>query len=626
MMDTMKTNIPNGNKIDNRIPEGMPGGFFIYNVFDDEGICYADPNVLELFGCRNIEELRELSGNSFIGMVYPDDRERVENTIREYNVNIRMPHNYIRYRIKTKQETYRYVEDFGHRLHSIGGRTYCYVFIAALEQAEYNASKRIIIDQSQLSNVDLHMDSMTGLLNMDAFYLKSRELLNRESDVPVTVVVFDVLGLSDINRRLGHTEGDECIRDLAETVRHMMPEGSMFFRGHEAAVIAVCEDRSEQSLMDEITQVVRKCKSKILFGIGSVDYGNQDNTAEGGALQRALDDAELDLKIKKMLDEESSQSQTLTSLIRALHEVDSETKEHVQRTQKTGVALGRRIGLNALQLSMLQLLCLMHDIGKIAIPLEILNKPGKLNNDEWNMMRSHAEKGYNIAKSNDELRALAEYILYHHERWDGKGYPTGLSREDIPILSRIISVVDAYDAMVNDRCYRKAMTPEEAMKELRSNAGTQFDSNLVGEFLALLEENPSLSIGEKTNNPTVPTFDKINSAKADSGLTRPVHYTKYKLNIDDIIIEVDDFFTDLTGYSPEEAIGKMTQYDLIPDEERDYYIEQVREQFKEKDIAYLCHPLRRKDETVINVICNGERYFDSSVKEFRSTIMVFEVS
>ena len=616
----------NGNIKGSYIPAGMPGGIFVYNVFDDEGICYADPNVLELFGCRDIEELRELTGNRFIGMVYPDDRERLENTVREYNVNIRMPHNYIRYRIRTKQGTYRYVEDFGHRLHSIDGRTYCYVFIAALEQAEYEDSKRIIIDKAQSSNVGWNTDSLTGLLNMDAFYMKSRELLDRSADVPISVVVFDILGLSDINRRLGHAEGDECIRDLAEAVKCTMPEGSSIFRGHEAAVIAVCEGRSEQSLSGEIEQVVSRCKSRLLFGIGSVDTDRADNNGAGGALMGALEDAELDLRIKKMLDEKSSQSQTLTSLICALQEVDADTRAHVQRTQKTGVALGRRIGLSDLQISMLRLLCLLHDIGKIAIPLEILNKPGKLTDDEWTVMRSHTEKGYQIAMATEELSLLAEMILYHHERWDGEGYPAGLKQENIHVLSRIIAIVDAYDAMVNDRVYRKALKPEQAQKEILDNAGKQFDPHLAEEFIMLLKSSPELSLGAVTDGSKVRVFDRSVNEISGSGMTKPVAFSKYKLDVDDVIIEADDSFTRITGYTHEEAVGKLTQYDLIPEEERGYYSEQVKRQFSGGDISYLRHPLRRRDGTVVEVICNGERYFDASVKEFKSTVLVFEVT
>jgi len=135
-----------------------------------------------------------------------------------------------------------------------------------------------------------------------------------------------------------------------------------------------------------------------------------------------------------------------------------------------------------------------------------------------------------------------------------------------------------------------------------------------------------LSVGSKTDSSAVPAFERTEARSTGTGSTKAVNFAKYKLNLDDVIIEVDDSFVKKTGYTREDAVGKLTQYDLIPEQERDFYIEQVRRQFSSGDIAYLQHPLRRKDGTVIQVICNGERYFDSSVRAFRSTILVFEVS
>ena len=155
-----------------------------------------------------------------------------------------------------------------------------------------------------------------------------------------------------------------------------------------------------------------------------------------------------------------------------------------------GAELGKRIELTDSQQSNLSLLCLLHDIGKIGIPLEILNKPGKLSEEEWRILQSHTEKGYEIANSNNELRGIADEIRHHHERWDGKGYPDGLSRESIPILSRVIAVVDAFDAMTNNRSYRHAMSVSDATAELKKCAGSQFDPHIVSEFLRMLKENP----------------------------------------------------------------------------------------------------------------------------------------
>ena len=621
-------NNPADDMSTNRVPVDVPGGFFIYDVFGDEGICYADVNVLALFGCRDIDELRALTGNSFVGMVHPDERERVTETIKEVNRDRRKGHNYIRYRIVTAQGTYRYVEDFGHLLNG-GGSTYCYVFIAGLEQGEYDSSEHYIFDNAKAVRSDLYRDSLTGLQNKDALYLMAKEMQAdcREDSMPAcSVIVFDILGLRNINRTLGHAEGDARIKDLAEKIVERIPQGRIF-RGHDADIIAVCENCSEQETTEYITAVVDACKIPILFGVSSscCTEGVTAST-QGEVLLCALEEAQLDLRIKKMLNAKSNRSQTLSSLVRALEEVDADTEAHVRRTQKMGIALGRRIGMTDLQLSKLQLLCLLHDIGKIAVPLEILNKPGKLTDDEWAVLRAHPEKGYQIATAAEELRPLAEPILYHHERWDAKGYPAGLGTDDIPLLSRIISIVDAYDAMVNDRSYRKAMPPEKAKKEISDNAGTQFDPTLAAEFLAMLEEDPALSYGSVTDGGEVRVFERRVTQSSGVGQTKRVPYTKYTLNMDDVIISADGFFETLTGYAREDAVGRMSQFDLLPEEERDYYIEQVQLQFTTGNIAYLQHPLRRKDGTVIQVICNGERYFDSSVRAFRSSIMVFEVT
>ena len=322
---------------------------------------------------------------------------------------------------------------------------------------------------------------------------------------------------------------------------------------------------------------------------------------------------------------ESVRSQILSSLVHALEAVDSDTEAHVQRTRLMGKALGMKIGLSAYEGHSLNLLCLLHDIGKISVPLEILNKPGKLSEEEWAVLRSHPAKGASLVSSSEELSFLAPMILSHHERWDGKGYPRGLKGEEIPILARIISIVDAYDAMVNDRSYRKALSIEKAKEEIRLNAGTQFDPRLAAAFLEILEENPELAQGKKTGG-EVPEFVGFQSGETKKDFTAPIPFCNYILDADQYIIKVDEEFTKMTGYTEEEVLHKKTQFDMLPVEDVENYKVHVGNQFAlHENIAYLRHRIKRKDGKIITVACCGQVYFDSAAKVYRSKILVVEI-
>ena len=154
---------------------------------------------------------------------------------------------------------------------------------------------------------------------------------------------------------------------------------------------------------------------------------------------------------KKMLKEKSASSSIVNSLKQTLCESDYQTEEHVERTRKMAARLGKEMGLPDAEIGMLELLAALHDIGKVAIPQDIIKKKGKLTPEERAIIEQHTVKGYRIAKSSPELGDIADGILCHHENWDGTGYTNGLKGEEITLIARVISAVDSHDVMVNDR-------------------------------------------------------------------------------------------------------------------------------------------------------------------------------
>ena len=614
------------SSFENQVPEGLACGFFIYRSEGEQNILYADSNVVHLFGCDRYDEFLEYIGNSFPNMVHPDDRKKAEHSINAQTVESGHRHDYLRYRIITKQGEIRYIEDFGHIVYDGEGRGYYYVFIVSVTEQEYRSEYFNSFAEGQVAAMNWKIDPLTGLKNIVAFREELDNAVRTHNNRLCTVTVFDIIGLKHINRTAGRGLGDRLIRSLVQAIHEQMPESSLVYRGYDADIIVVCPDASEKDVIERINRTAQACPSQVFFGVASTADSaiNAGNEAKHITILQALEEAHYDLSVKKILNEKSVRSQALTAFVRALQEADQDTEEHVMRTRSMGIALGKRLGLSDAQLTSLELMCLLHDIGKIAIPLDILNKPGKLTENEWAVLRTHPDKGYQIAQSSDMLRPIAECIRYHHERWDGKGYPAGLSGEAIPMLSRIISIVDAYDAMVNDRCYRKALPPEHAKKEIADNAGTQFDPRMAAEFLRLLEENPELARGDKTGADEIRVFKRTRKLAAHAGNTQPVVYCEYKLDVDERIIEAGQNFEAVTGYSPAEALGKMTQYDLIPPDDLEDYLVHLGNQFAHSNTAYLRHRIRRKDGSIISVLCHGMRQFDSATRSFQSTVHIYE--
>ncbi len=488
-----------------------------------------------------------------------------------------------------------------------------------------NAKQKIIGRLFMFSDAHLSTDILTGFQNWDGFKFYATEH-KQELDGDFFVCVGDISQLSFINSTRGHQYGDKKIKELADLGRKYFPKDSYFVRGQDAYLIAFIAGVDNAEVEAALKNMERDFDLHFQY--------SWEKHKKGEDIFESIETAVKGVKQKKLLDKGSAHSAILSSLVRALEECDSDTEEHVQRTQQMGAALGKRIGLTDVQLSDLSLLCLLHDIGKIGVPLEILNKPGKLTNEEWESLRSHAEKGYQIANSSPELERIADMVLHHHERWDGAGYPAGLSKEAIPLLSRIIAVVDAYDAMVNDRSYRPALPEAKAREELRRCAGSQFDPGIVSEFLQLLEDtllnikrNVKIADSAEAEALVRAELEMDTASAAPSRNVHKIGYCRYILDEEMYIIGVDNYFEHLTGYTEADVKErKMRQSDLLPAEDRMEYTALVMDQLSKKPQAYLEHRVLCKDGSIIYVLCYGKRFFDSAVRAGRSEIIFVNIT
>jgi diguanylate cyclase (GGDEF)-like protein/PAS domain S-box-containing protein len=384
-------------------------------------------------------------------------------------------------------------------LHKSGQERWANVSAARLSENRFLCFMSDITEQKRAAEKLLFSsthDSMTGLCNRQFFDMEA-ERLDTQENLPLSILIGDINGLKLINDAVGHAEGDRIVVETAKFFSGFCKEGDVLARtgGDDFSFLL---PKTDHKTAEEILHRI----------LNTCDEHNQDieddllriNLALATTTKETIDEeftevykrAENIMQQRKLLEFRSSHSSTIASIRATMREKSHETEAHEERIAKMSRKVGMIMGLSQIDLDHIELLAQLHDIGKVGISEQILNKPGKLTPEEWLVMKKHPEIGERIALSTASLAPIAKYILCHHERWDGTGYPQGLAGEDIPLLSRIISIVDSYDAMTEDRVYQKAITHEEALGEIKRNAGTQFDpqiSRIFCEEVSKLEKS-----------------------------------------------------------------------------------------------------------------------------------------
>ncbi len=342
----------------------------------------------------------------------------------------------------------------------------------------------------EISYLSYH-DHLTGLYNR-RFYEEELKRLDTERNLPLTIVIGDVNGLKLINDSFGHDKGDELIKKVAEVIKNGCRADDIIARlGGDEFVILLPKTNNF-----EAEQIIKRIQEETLKEeLGSIDisvsFGWKTKNKKEEKTQDLFKKAEDHMYMKKLFEGPSMRGKTIQTIVRTLHEKIRE-EQHSYRVSILCKRMGEALGLSESEIQELHSVGLLHDIGKIAIEDTILNKPGKLTSDEWEEIKRHPEIGYRILSTVNDMAEISEYVLAHHERWDGLGYPKGLKREEIPLQSRIINIADAYDAMTSARSYCSVLSEKAAIEELQANAGLQFDPQLITIFIdkVLVNDEP----------------------------------------------------------------------------------------------------------------------------------------
>ncbi|HAF85053.1 MAG TPA: diguanylate cyclase [Sphaerochaeta sp.] len=327
-------------------------------------------------------------------------------------------------------------------------------------------------------------DALTGFYNRTHFEEHVNTFAS-EGRLPLTVAFSDVNGLRIINEAFGREQGNLLLQRISSIIKDKIGQGTYASRvgGDEVALVFFNTTAKEAEL---IIRDIREQVSELLVMDSvrvSVSFGLCEMTNTDDDINEVIRYAEKDVNTHKLMETPHMRGRAVYAIINTLHEKNKREELHSRRVSDFCEALAKALEMTEWQVSEMKLLGLMHDIGKIAISESVLNKEGKLTDKEWQEMKRHPEIGYRILFSVEDMAGLASYVLAHHERIDGKGYPKGLKGLDIPLQARIVTIADSFDAMTAERTYRERVTPKEAARELKRHAGTQFDPTLAKVFV-----------------------------------------------------------------------------------------------------------------------------------------------
>lgn len=436
-------------------------------------VTYISPNIEEVLGYKDDEVI----GKHYSQFLGKENADRIDEVLLElqrkgcYDGEVEL-------NVTTKNGEQKWVAITISTLSFADG-------VEAIEKTTSVATLRDITLRKQqderINYLSFH-DELTGLYNR-AFFNDQIKRLNTKRQMPISIIMADVNGLKLINDTHGHAVGDELLIMTSEILKNACRQEDIIARwgGDEFVVILPnTEASAAQKVMDRIASLQKKyyIKSlpvKVAIGLSTkVDVKTDINIV--------VSKAEDEMYKNKMMTSAATKMSYIKSLQDTLKEKSQETDEHLWRMTVVSYLFAKHIGLSWSELEQLLHLATLHDIGKITVPENILNKPAELSDEEWKYIKEFPSAGWRIVRTSEELAFLAEDILSHLEQWDGNGYPRGIKGKDIPYLSRVLAIVNTYVVMTGGTPWKDIQGHQVAIAEIKAQAGKQFDPDLAKVF------------------------------------------------------------------------------------------------------------------------------------------------
>ncbi|WP_303867585.1 HD domain-containing phosphohydrolase [Acetobacterium wieringae] len=359
-------------------------------------------------------------------------------------------------------------------------------------------SKADLLEKEEIARENAFLayhDYLTGSYNRRFFEKEFNRRVLR-GDFPVAILRGNIDGFNEFNSTYGHLAGDQLLVTITERITACLSDSDILARmcGDDFAILVSGRDEADirQYLETLNHHVVADFINHEKYQMVDISWGYSIQKKPQDPLDKIFDEAETFMNNRKFYNQKSIRSKTINVIMQTLFIKSEREKKHSERVGKLCEKTAEKLGLNKSQIDKVRVAGYLHDIGKIGVDEAILNKPGKLNAQEWEIMKHHPSKSAEILATTREYRDIAEIVSSHHERYDGSGYPNGLTGPEIPLMARIIAICDAYDAMTEKRTYHDPLRKKEAIVELKQCAGTHFDPEIVAVFVNRV-------IGEKTS-------------------------------------------------------------------------------------------------------------------------------